>query len=319
MSEVKSKSQQAAANVAALLRARNSFLWVVTGEEERVERYLFEAAASVGYVARTWDVAQGVADMSGKVDQQLGSQDPAQTMTTIAERSERGSERGVWIMRDLPAWLSGPPMAATLRQARNLARSLPSTPSASAQAVIVITPSSEVPPELNGHVTVIEWPLPDRVEVAAMLDVLTEQYKLEFQNGDRERAIDAAIGLTGEEVQACYASSIVKSRKVDPKAVASEKKKIIAKEKVLEWFDPLPEGLDAIGGLDALKSWLKARSVAYSPAARAYGLPAPKGVLLVGVPGCGKSMTAKAVGTAFQAPLLRGDLGALKSKFVGES
>ena len=123
--------------------------------------------------------------------------------------------------------------------------------------------------------------------------MLVEQYQLKFENGDRDRAIDAAIGLSGEEAQACYARSIVQLRKVDPKTVSNEKKRIIAKEKVLEWFDPLPEGLDAIGGLDALKTWLNARSVAYTPAARAYGLPAPKGVLLIGVPGCGKSMTGQ--------------------------
>jgi SpoVK/Ycf46/Vps4 family AAA+-type ATPase len=94
---------------------------------------------------------------------------------------------------------------------------------------------------------------------------------------------------------------------------------VIARERVLEWFDPLPGGLDAVGGLDVLKSWLTARRAAYTPAARAYGLPSPKGVLLVGIPGCGKSLTAKAVATAWGVPLLRLDLGALKSKFVGES
>jgi SpoVK/Ycf46/Vps4 family AAA+-type ATPase len=82
---------------------------------------------------------------------------------------------------------------------------------------------------------------------------------------------------------------------------------------------PLPGGLDAVGGLDNLKAWLESRRLAYSPRARAYGLPPPKGALLVGIPGCGKSLTAKAIATAWGVPLLRVDLGALKSKFVGES
>jgi SpoVK/Ycf46/Vps4 family AAA+-type ATPase len=101
--------------------------------------------------------------------------------------------------------------------------------------------------------------------------------------------------------------------------VAKEKKRVIARERVIEWFDPLPGGLDAVGGLDQLKAWLASRKNAYSPKARAYGLPAPKGALLVGVPGCGKSLTAKAIATAWGVPLLRLDLGGLKSKFVGES
>ena len=81
----------------------------------------------------------------------------------------------------------------------------------------------------------------------------------------------------------------------------------------------IPGGLDAVGGLDNLKAWLTARRLAYSAKAREYGLPAPKGALLAGVPGCGKSLTAKAIATAWGVPLLRVDLGALKSKFVGES
>src|SRR5215471_13294901 len=98
---MQTKSQQIAADVAALLRARNPLLWVVTREEARVERYLFEAAASAGYIPRTWDVAQGVADMAGK-SASLGSQDPAATLDMIRERANRGGERGVWILRDLP-------------------------------------------------------------------------------------------------------------------------------------------------------------------------------------------------------------------------
>ena len=92
-----------------------------------------------------------------------------------------------------------------------------------------------------------------------------------------------------------------------------------AREKVLEWFDPLPDGLNAVGGLDNLKSWLVTRTSAYSPQAREYGLPLPKGTAVVGVSGCGKSLTAKAIATNWGVPLLRVDLGALKSKFVGES
>jgi SpoVK/Ycf46/Vps4 family AAA+-type ATPase len=111
----------------------------------------------------------------------------------------------------------------------------------------------------------------------------------------------------------------VQLRRIDPATVAKEKKRVVARERVLEWFDPLPGGLSAVGGLDNLKAWLNARSSAYTPKARAYGLPSPKGALLVGISGCGKSLTAKAIATAWGVPLLRIDLGALKSKFVGES
>jgi hypothetical protein len=257
---------RAAADVSALLRARNSLLWIVTREEARVERSLFEAGANAGYIARTWDVAQGAADINGS---RFGSDlnDPAAMLTLIGNRATSGDERGLWIMRDLPAWLQGQSGAVQMRQLRNLARSLPTAAKASAQAIIVLSPSGDVPPELAGHTTVIEWPMPDRAEVAAILDGAIAGLPDELQaaaapNGTREAAIDAAIGLSGEEAASCYARSLVQSRRIDPAIVSGEKKRVIARERILEWYDPIPGGLDAVGGLENLKGWLTVRKAA---------------------------------------------------------
>ena len=315
------RSKTMAADVSALLRSRNALIWVITREEARVERYLMEAAAAANYLPRTWDVAAGVCDITGRKTQ-IGGTDPGDTLSAIQTAAETGKERGVWIMRDLAPWLEGPIGMTTTRALRNLARTLPGVARDNAQAVIVLTPRANVPEELAGHATVIEWPLPDREEIADVLDAAVEALPEEMQpgaNGAREAAIDAAVGLTGEEAAACYARSLVQLRRIDPTLVASEKKRVVTRERILEWFDPLPGGLNAVGGLDLLKGWLGTRKLAYSPAARAYGLPAPKGALLVGVPGTGKSLTAKAVAAAWGIPLLKVDLGALKSKFVGES
>lgn len=320
------KSQAVANDVSALLRARNPLLWVVTKEEARVERYLIEAAIATKYVPWTWDAAAGVADMNGK-PLNYGGQDPSTTLEAIKDQAQRtgNGTRRVWIMRDLHRWLDGTIGIQTVRQLRNLARLLPTTERDNAQAIIVISPSTDVPAELAGHATVIEWPLPDRDEIAAILDAAIDSLPDEetktsaAPNGEYAAAVDAAVGLTGEEAAACYARSLVQLRRIDARTVAKEKKRVIARERVLEWFDPLADGLNSVGGLENLKTWLVARAKAYSPAAREYGLPAPKGALLVGVPGCGKSLTAKAIATAWGVPLLRMDLGALRSKFVGES
>jgi len=320
-----SKSQAVAEDVNSLLRAGNPLLWIVSREEQRVEKYLFEAAAAAGFLTRAWDIAAGMTNVDGtpltdRYGQPIGSGDPDGALDAIRERS---GERSVWIMRDLPVWLQPPVGAATLRRLRNLVQWLPSQPRDSAQAIIVISPSAEVPAELSNIATVIDWPLPDREEIAALLQATIETLPDELQesvvNGSRDAAIDAAVGLSGEEAQATFARSLVQLRRIDPAVIAAEKKRVVAKGGVLEWFDPLPGGLDAVGGLDNLKSWLVSRASAYSPAARDYGLPSPKGALLVGVPGCGKSLTAKAIGTAWRVPIIRLDLGALKSKYVGES
>jgi hypothetical protein len=326
---IKTRSQIVAADVAALLRARNPLLWIVTREEARVEGYVAEAAAAAGYTCRTWDVAQGVCDaITGKRAVGVGTPDPGDMIEEITQRAQgtanTAAQRCAWIMRDLPVWLSGPTFARDLRRLRNAARVLPNSPRERAQTIIVITPGGEVPPELATHATVIEWPLPDRAEIAAILDAAIAPLPEDMRdsaapNGNRDQAIDAAVGLSGEEAASCYAKSLVQLRRIDPATVAREKKTVIARERVLEWYDPLPGGLDAVGGLDTLKGWLVQRRLAYTARARAYGLPAPRGALLVGVPGCGKSLTAKAIATAWGIPLIRLDLGALKSKFVGES
>jgi hypothetical protein len=319
------KSQLQANDISALWRARNPLLWVVTKEEQRTERYLIEAASAAGYVTRTWDVAQGVCDISGNVIMP-DKLDPDSALDEIKARAvnSRPGERCVWIMRDLAPWLSGPGGMATQRRVRNLARMLPGVVLDRAQAIVILSAGGDVPAELAGHATVIDWPLPDREEIADILDAAVaslpdEMQKTACPNGNRDAAIDAAVGLSGEEAAACYARSLVQLRKIDPATVSNEKRRVIARERVLEWHDPLPGGLDVVGGLENLKAWLVDRAKAYKPAARAYGLPAPKGIVIVGVSGCGKTLTSKAVASAWGIPLLRLDMGALKSKFVGES
>jgi SpoVK/Ycf46/Vps4 family AAA+-type ATPase len=230
-------------------------------------------------------------------------------------------ERQLWVLRDVSQWTRDP---LVNRGLRSLARILPTAPRDASRAIIMLSPTNDLPPELAAHAIVIEFPLPDRAEIAALFDAaiaaLPEDIRVTAApNGTRDRAIDSAIGLTAEEATSCFAKSLVTTRTIDPAAVASEKKRVISREKVLEWVDPIAGGLDAVGGLENLKAWLVERRAAFTPKAREYGLPAPKGCLLVGVPGCGKSLTAKAIATAWQMPLLRLDLGALKGKFVGES
>lgn len=313
------KSQKQATDIAALAKARNPLLWVVTREEQRVESYLFNAAAAAKLVPYTWDVAAGICGMNGKPDNRYqGSQDPSAAFASIQSRAD-SNEQGLFVMRDLPVWLQGPAGAAPMRQLRNLARALPNA--SAFQCIVVLTPSSDIPPELQGHAVVVEWPLPDRDEVAAILDVMIRQYKLEemLKNGARESAIDAAVGLSGEEVQACYSKSLVQSRTIDPALVSGEKKRIISKSRGLEWIEPLRDGLAAVGGLENLKTWLVSRSSAYTPQARAYGLPMPKGILLVGVPGGGKTLIGNAIASTWKCPFLKWDVNAGLSKFVGES
>jgi len=315
------RSQVSAADTAALLRARNPLLWVNSQEEVRSELYLVQACQAAGYMPVFWDCAQG---LTGLNEQRLAGTDethtdPGITLDYVRDMARvNGSQRTVYIMRDLHKWLEGGIGIGILRRLRNLARQLPPLPA----SIIVLAPSNAVPAELGGgDAVVLDWPKPDREEIGAILDrtIASQGNKVEPLNGNREAAIDAAVGLSGLEAEASFAASLVKSRKIDVELVASEKKRVLARSGLLQWVEPLKGGLDSVGGLDAMKAWLLQRTIAYSPEARAYGLPAPKGALVIGIPGCGKSYSAKATSAAWRCPLIRMDMGALRSKFVGES
>lgn len=298
----------------ALLRARNPVILIVSPEEVRLDRTIAEVAASNTSEVRVWDCVSGVTDITGKaIDPAL--QDPAAVLNFI----RNSQQRMVWILHDLVSWLKD---MTVCRAVRNLARTLPSFPRSEARTLVLISPTADLPPELQDHVVTIKWSLPSREEHARIFDSMISGLPPEVAKPSpeiREAAIEAAIGLTAEAAKACIAKSLVtQDRKIVPAVIAAEKKRVVS-GKGLEWFEPDPRGLDAVAGLEIAKPWLMQRRLAFSERARAFGLPAPKGVFLVGVAGCGKSLLAKSIASAFEAPLLRMDPGGMQSKWVGES
>lgn len=318
----KTRGQKVNERITLLLRSRHTLLWIVTREEFRVKSACIDAIAKAKSDAVIWDCWAGFTSAEGKtIDSTVTNAESA--LRAIESRKERRT----YILKDVHKWIGDP---VTLRGLRNLAIELQSAKPNERREIIVLTPSGDVPPELAGHATVIDYPLPDRTEVSTILDDIISAQRGENEpfevareriapNGVRDAAIDAALGLSVNEMENCFALSLAATRRIEPSSVASEKKSVIAREKVLTWYDPDPRGLDAVGGLGVLKQWLRVRRTAFSPAARAYGLPAPKGLFLVGHPGTGKSLITKCVAAAWGVPLLRLDMGALKSKFVGES
>ena len=307
------------ADITALLKAKNSLLWIVTPEERRAEAAIIEAAAAAKYGVNFWDCATGISDEKNKPVGDM--KDP---LAAIQKIRTTNSKR-VYVMRDLHKWLQPDVLRLLRTTARELQDNIGDTGQQMAdRAIIVLSPSGDIPIELSGSVTVIEYPIPDRAEMANILETVIaasdpEGKKNLVTSETRDAAIDSAVGLTADEATNCYARSLVTARRIDPVLVAGEKKRIIAREKVLTWYDADPRGMDAIGGLEALKEWLRVRHLAFSPEARKYGVPLPKGVFLCGISGTGKSLTAKCISAAWQMPLLRLDLGALRSKYVGQS
>ncbi|MDE6667089.1 MAG: AAA family ATPase, partial [Clostridia bacterium] len=190
------------------------------------------------------------------------------------------------------------------------------------KAIILSSPHKYVPEELSKELPVIEVELPDRDTIAIIADSVVKEYADDcIESNITPKLLESALGLTVMEARLAFAKAIIQNSQLTEEEIPliiSEKEQIIKKSGLLEYFHP-KEYLTNIGGLDNLKDWIHKRGNAYSDEAKNYGLNTPRGVLLLGVPGCGKSLTAKAIANEWKFPLLRFDLGKVFGGIVGES
>ena len=304
-----------------LIRSRYPILYVVTWEEARVQHHLEEIATRRGKQMFTWSVTSGMrrAGSQGEGGRK-GLSDPVEALDTVIEYKEAG----IYLFKDFHPFMKDAACnIAVIRKLREVAQAL----SNSYKTLIITSPSMEFSPELQKDITVIDYPLPGIPEFGRLFErIKTEMStrgKVRFTDDpqDLEKLLRAAMGLTLPEAENVFAKTIVNNGQLtgdDVSMIFSEKQQIIRKSGLLEYCDA-PGDMEEIGGLDQLKEWLQKRSVAFSDSARKFGLPAPKGVLLIGVQGCGKSLCAKAVSRLWNMPLLRFDMGRVFSSLVGSS
>lgn len=185
---------------------------------------------------------------------------------------------------------------------------------------IILSAVYKLPVELEKYVTVLNIPLPDRFDIERTLIQVERQCKINLSVEMRNRIVDAALGMTTMEADLAFCLAAVKDDLGEnaPYTVSSEKEQIIRKSGILDYF-PKNEDLKDVGGMEVLKNWLFKRQKAYEKKARDFGLQEPKGLLLLGVPGCGKSLTAKTIASFWNMPLLRLDIGKVFQGLVGSS
>jgi hypothetical protein len=319
--------------VSAQIRSRRPLMYLVTHEEKRVLEFFRHYAVAAGYRAFCWDCYAGLLNISDMQPSVLASADPTDVLavldwiikeaTEVHEASSVGQsdfKGNLYILWDFHRFLD-PCTPDVERRLRTLARMNSRT------AVIIVAPTLIVTPALEKDIAILDFPFPNAQEITKSLQntvdlvVATDPAcrGLREEVKSHQAEIVASVGgLTMAEVESAFAKSVVLHRRFDVPTIIKEKQQIIRKTGVLEYFTP-ELGIDDIGGLGNLMSWLKKRKRAFEPEARSYGLPMPRGVLIFGVPGSGKSLSAKATAKEYSMPLLRLDFGSLFSQFVGES
>lgn len=304
-------------NLATYIRAKYPIIVIRSIEERRVESSVAAVAKQLDMGIRLWSIVSGFTSLNG--DSKEDVSDPTSALANVAQ----SNTRTIFVMRDFHPFMDAKNGAnvPVIRMVRELAKTLKASSKDKARTVIFVGPKFDIPEELQADVAVIDWPLPSFDELKEALEEIVSALPEEIRKNipeDKTEIVSAAQGLTLEEAANCFARSIVTSKTLDPKLISEEKKQAVAKEGLLEWLEP--EGdLSSVGGLDELKRWLVQREKAFTKQARDFGLPEPKGVAVVGCPGTGKSLTAKAAGIAWKRPVLRLDFGRLFGGILGQT
>lgn len=308
-------------NLIPHIKAQYSILYLVTPEEARAEKLILETAAACKRGLQVWSTTEGLRTFSkGKMDVEQ-VEDPIAAL----ENMKGGPRETIYIVKDLPINED-----KVIRLLRDIARDFKQ----SKKTLIMLSPVRKIPSALERDLTVIEFDLPKRPDIESLFNTLYDNGTKEtieklrkMTEDERERIIQAAMGLTTIEAENAMAKALVefagmpeaeRANAAISKLVLREKAQAVKKSGILEYIESAQTTND-IGGLENLKAWLALRSKAFSSIARQFKLPMPRGILLAGLPGCGKSLSAKVASNILGVPLLRLDVGRVFGGLVGES
>lgn len=317
MNDQKSSQFKILQEIELLVRARYTIIYIVSFEERRVLHELRKICNKRNKLMYIWSATMGLSNPDDPtIIFDSNTNDPLELLAAIM----RNQEKAIFTLLDFHSFLDDPIIIRKLKDTAALLKS-------SYKTIVLLSPVLKIPPELEKEITIVEFPLPDEYELLQIFNGLLQSVsnnpniKVNLKPQDIEDIVKAALGLTTNEAENAFSKAIVNSHIIDANAiniVLTEKEQVIRKSGYLEFY-PSDSRFENIGGLDALKRWLTKRHLAFTDRAREFGLPQPKGLLLVGVQGCGKSLTAKAVAAHWNLPLLRLDMGKVFSGLVGSS
>jgi hypothetical protein len=293
-----------------LVRAGYTFLYLVTWEEDRWGAMLSKLTLDAGRGLVTWSATDGL-------QPKLSDEQSAAGAREFLDQISSYPAEHVFLARDFHPYFSDP---LILRRLRDLALSMP----AQQKTVIFMGPVLQVPEELERDLVVLQLPLPEIEDLVPVLrDALSDGHngQIQMAPAQEEGILRSCLGLTVPQCRKLLQRAFLDQDRVTDEvmwSIVSEKRQLLKGTDLLEFWD-VSEKLDDIGGLVWLKEWLGRRVDAYSERARQYRLPQPKGILLFGVQGCGKSLTARVAARVFNFQLIRFDVSGVLSATRGSS
>lgn len=293
-------------------RSRFTLICIVSFEEECILEQIREICEGTDRKLYSWDHAEFFRILVGEGTPPT-AKDPISALAAV----ENLPDDSVFVLCDFHQCWAGQPRV--VRKLRRLAQKF----RYSKKTIVITTPLWRLPDELRDDAVVLDFPAPGLAELDDILSRLTAVpgVRVNLTPQGRDKLLRSALGLSTNHARRIFSKAVVSKGGLDERdidLVNLEKKQIIRDSGALEFFSP-SETIGDVGGLDVLKEWLRTRERAFSREARDYGLPAPKGIALIGIPGTGKSLTAKMIAGLWHLPLIRLDLGALFGSLVGQS
>ena len=313
-----------------LITSFHPLIAIDTVEEERVQTLLQGATAEMNMPMMEWSIAHGLIRSSASSDNRWqqdcapgtnrisydGTQDPSAVLTQIRELNLKA----IFWLKDFAVHLEDPTIA---RQFRELVQSF----SESRSALVITGVHMTLPSSISHDAVYLDLKLPGREElmqaVQAVMRSLRSKSRIqvELQDADIPQLVQALTGMTLKQARQVLAYAAMEDGKLtieDVDSIVKRKAQVIREDSVLEYY-PVDSTPLQLGGFNGLKQWLARAQLGFTPQAQALNLQPPKGILIVGIQGCGKSMSVKAIAKAWRMPLLKLEAGRIYDKHVGES
>ena len=316
------KNNKFVQNFATLINAGFPYIYIPSYEEERITNTIKEIVKNEEIIKTKrkifiWTQTEGLV---GEDERVRDTTEPMKALESI----EKANDEAIYILKDFHIYFGGDrfsrPDYAVIRKLRDILPILKS----SRKNVVFISSKLVIPCDMEKEISILDFELPDTEDILVLLNDLISGLKPDNVNlTDEEKILLArsALGLTMQEAENAFCRAIVNLKGISRKALSiihEEKNQVVKKTGVLE-FIKTDLNINDIGGLDNLKTWLLRRNNTWTEKAKEYNLPAPKGVLITGIPGCGKSLTAKAMSEIWGLPLLKLDIGKIFDGIVGSS